>query len=164
MMAFPYYPTAWDIAQSEDLAPSDRLVLLALVEHADDTGDCFPGQERLAKWTGYSQRTVRASLKRLEARGVITRASRGNGKGGRSSDLTRLLIPKAATGSANRHSTNGKPADISGNGVSGNLGQGKPEAVAGEPVSRTNTSHGEQNGKSPRGTRDLYVVEGQVAA
>jgi DNA-binding MarR family transcriptional regulator len=94
-MAFAYYPTAWDCLDADQMSPRDRLVLLAIVEHADDRGKTWVGQARLARYTGYSQRTVRASLKALETREFIHRSPRGNGKGGRSTDIVRLRIPKA---------------------------------------------------------------------
>lgn len=52
--------------------PSDKLVLIALADHAhDDGGGSYPSVERLVKMTGLSERTVRTSLRRLEDGGHI---------------------------------------------------------------------------------------------
>jgi predicted ArsR family transcriptional regulator len=95
-MAFGFYPTAWDMGELECLSARDLLVLLALVEHADDDGVCWPGQERLAQMTRVNSRTVRRALKRLEQIGLIQRTRRwAEDGGGRTSDLIRLRFPKA---------------------------------------------------------------------
>lgn len=98
-MAFDYYPTAWDCLDAECMSARDRLVLLALVEHANSDGEAWPSQRRLARYTGYSVRTVRAALKALETSELILREARGNGRGGRATDMVRLRIPKAARAS-----------------------------------------------------------------
>ncbi|MDX6588111.1 MAG: hypothetical protein QOI31_2584 [Solirubrobacterales bacterium] len=93
-MGFEFYPPAWEVAIEDDLPKTPRLVLLAVVEHADVEGQCFPSQKRLALFTGLSERAVRNALRELEERGVIERKSRGSDKGGRTSDLITLRIPK----------------------------------------------------------------------
>jgi hypothetical protein len=55
-MAFRLYPRAWETAMGENLPSAERLVLLAIVEHADNAGACYPSQERLAKFTGLIDR------------------------------------------------------------------------------------------------------------
>lgn len=52
-----------------------RAVLTVLVLHTDPAGLCWPGQERIAKRTGLSRRTVNYALKELEALGLIKRRS-----------------------------------------------------------------------------------------
>jgi len=123
-MAFAYYPTAWEIAEIEQLRPRERLVLLAIVEHADDNGMCFPSHRRLARYTGLSVRTVGSALSGLQTKEFIFRERRGNSRGGRSSDLLRLLIPKAAKPAGK------PPGGVPKRGVTGKSAQEKPEEIA----------------------------------
>lgn len=51
---------------------SERLVLLALADHADDEGsNAYPSTDRLAWKTGYSRRNVQSILKELRDKGWI---------------------------------------------------------------------------------------------
>ncbi|UHD15031.1 DnaT-like ssDNA-binding domain-containing protein [Thiocapsa bogorovii] len=61
---------AWDC---RGLTPAQRLVLLALAEHADEAGDCWPSLSRLAARAEVDRRTVTRCLAALEARGLIQR-------------------------------------------------------------------------------------------
>ena len=56
------------------LTPAVRCVLLALAEHADDMGRCWPSLSRLARLSEVDRRTVTRALAALEARGLLTRA------------------------------------------------------------------------------------------
>lgn len=53
-----------------------RLVLLALADTANDTGECWPGVEHLADKTLISERQVRRHLDALERLGLLTRRRR----------------------------------------------------------------------------------------
>jgi len=55
----------------EALKATPRFVLVALAEHADDKGRCYPSIARLARRTGLSERAVQSSIKRLCAAGFI---------------------------------------------------------------------------------------------
>ena len=57
-----------------------RCILLALAEHADEEGRCWPSLTRLAALTEADRRTVTRGLAELEARGFLTR-DRRPGKG-----------------------------------------------------------------------------------
>lgn len=70
---------------------TEKFVLVVLADYADEEGSCFPGQKRIAEKVGGSERTVRRSLKSLEARGLIRRERRSRGDGSRSSD--RYVLP-----------------------------------------------------------------------
>lgn len=64
-------------------SPTDKFVMLALVDHAWDEGtNCYPSQARLADITGYSVRAVRNSLERLRTEHRIE-IMRGGWRGGR---------------------------------------------------------------------------------
>ena len=58
-----------------------KFVLLAVANYCDEYGQCYPSQQRLAKDTLMSVRSVRTHLAKLEAQGFITRLKRfENGK------------------------------------------------------------------------------------
>ena len=59
-----------------DLEPSAKIVLLSLADHADDTGQCWPSQQTLAKKTSQSVDSVQRRLKELERLGFITHTAR----------------------------------------------------------------------------------------
>ena len=59
----------WD----QDLPTSQKMLLLAIADHADDDGDnAWPSKARLAKKVGLSENRIRQMLRRLEADGWIT--------------------------------------------------------------------------------------------
>lgn len=60
------------IFESETLGPTERLILLALADHADDSGRCYPSISRLAQRTGLSERAVRNNVRAMEKTGYIT--------------------------------------------------------------------------------------------
>lgn len=72
------------------LAPSEKLVLLALANFANEQMQCWPSQERLALDTELSCRTVWTSLKSLEAKALVSRASRKRSDGTRATDVFTL--------------------------------------------------------------------------
>lgn len=69
-----------------------HLLLVNLANYADQNGYCFPGQELLAKRIGRSTDSVQRHLKKLEARGLISRERRSTDAGFRTSDLYKLHI------------------------------------------------------------------------
>lgn len=69
---------------------SEKLLLLALANYADENMTCFPSQKRLADDACLSQRTVLNLLADLEARRMISRARRHRPDGSRSSDSITL--------------------------------------------------------------------------
>jgi len=68
------------IFESESLPPTARLVLLALADHADDTGRCYPSIARLCRRTGLSERAAQTNIKKMVDAGYI-RIVTGGGKG-----------------------------------------------------------------------------------
>ena len=61
-------------AQLVGATGTDAAILAALWSHADRHGGCWPSQARLAALTGRCERTVRTSVQRLAALGLIVRA------------------------------------------------------------------------------------------
>lgn len=84
------------------LSPSEKLVLLALANFANEGLQCWPSQERLAADTELSARTVWSALKGLEERGVLVRESRKRSDGTRATDVFTLNLddPKPVAKSA----------------------------------------------------------------
>lgn len=76
-----------------DLPPSKRLVMLALADHANDEGICYPSIARLCLRTGMKERTVQTHIRELEAGGHLSREM-NKGRGG--SNLYHLTPAKSA--------------------------------------------------------------------
>jgi hypothetical protein len=79
-------------AWKQDLKGTDKLVLVALADNADDEGVCWPGQKFLAEKCGMTDRSVRTILTRLEEAHLIRRSPRFRRDGSRSSDLIELAV------------------------------------------------------------------------
>jgi DNA-binding MarR family transcriptional regulator len=78
--------------KTKGLGPSDKLLLLALANYADDQMKCWPSHRTLADDTGLSQRTILTSFKRLEDAGLLSRAYRPRADGSRASDIITLSL------------------------------------------------------------------------
>lgn len=78
-------------AYALDLPMGPKAALLALANHADGDGVCYPGQARLCRMVGCSERALRRYLDDLQARGIIDRQQRRRADGSRTSDEYRLL-------------------------------------------------------------------------
>lgn len=50
---------------SHDLPKTDRLILVAIVAHANAEGDAWPSVQTIAEYVGCSERTVQRALRRL---------------------------------------------------------------------------------------------------
>lgn len=68
------------VFESQSLGPTERLIMLALADHADDDGRCYPSIERLCQRTGLSERAVQSNIRKLTKGGYV-RVNRGGGKG-----------------------------------------------------------------------------------
>lgn len=65
---------------SETLKPTERLVMLALADHADDEGRCYPSIPRLCQRTGLGERAVQTNIRSLCDAGYLT-VEQGGGRG-----------------------------------------------------------------------------------
>ncbi|WP_082881539.1 helix-turn-helix domain-containing protein [Eikenella sp. NML120348] len=65
---------AWDMS----LPMGQKMLLLALCDHANDEGVCYPSQERLAAKCSMALRTVVSHCKWLEQRGILRKERRQN--------------------------------------------------------------------------------------
>jgi biotin operon repressor len=68
------------LLKSKTLSAGDKMTFAMLLSYAWQNDFCFPGQERLAKDLGLSDRSVRTHLKSLEASGLLAIKRRGQGK------------------------------------------------------------------------------------
>lgn len=69
---------------------SEKLLLLALANYADENMRCWPSQKRLAADTCLSERTVRTLLAAMEGRKLLSREEQRRRDGSRSSDVVTL--------------------------------------------------------------------------
>jgi DNA-binding transcriptional ArsR family regulator len=60
------------IFDSKTLAPTARLIMLALADHADDDGRCYPAMSRLCERTGLTDRAIQKNMKALVDDGFVT--------------------------------------------------------------------------------------------
>lgn len=79
---------AWELP----LRATDKFVLIALADMADEEHSCFPGQKTLAGMVGASLSTVERALKKLENDGLLTRQERRNASGYKTSDRYYLSV------------------------------------------------------------------------
>ena len=63
-------------AWSADICATDKIVLLALADHANDEGRCWPGVGSIKDKCGLSQRGVQNAIKRLCEAGHLSRIER----------------------------------------------------------------------------------------
>lgn len=98
---------AWELP----LRSTDKFVMVALADLADEKHSCFPGQKALAAMTGASEVTVRRAIARMEEQGLLTREERRNESGYKSSD--RYFLQVGATVDSHR-SKRSVGADLTG--------------------------------------------------
>lgn len=83
---------AWDV---DGITPTEKLVLLAIADNADDDGYAWPGVETLCAKTCLKRRAVLKALGHLESTGFLERSARYRGRGtqgGRTSNGYRLRL------------------------------------------------------------------------
>jgi Helix-turn-helix domain len=77
-----------------DLTPSEKLLLLAMADHANDAGTrVYPSIERLVWKTGLGERTVYRTMRILEGDGIVVKEAQGGGRG--KTTHYRLVLEKA---------------------------------------------------------------------
>ncbi len=72
---------ALDWAFKLPIPPTQKLVLLAMADHADAEGVCWPSVPNLCAKTSLARRTVFAMQAWLEAHGLIQKVEQGGGRG-----------------------------------------------------------------------------------
>jgi DNA-binding transcriptional ArsR family regulator len=75
---------AW--AWRQQLSGPEKLVLMALADHADEDGICWPGNAHIARKCNLSQRSVQRHIKNLIDNGYMTAHRRYRDTGGQTSN------------------------------------------------------------------------------
>ncbi|MDP3330600.1 MAG: helix-turn-helix domain-containing protein [Methylococcaceae bacterium] len=94
-------------AWTQQITPSQKIVLLSLADRADEEGYCYPSVKRLELDCSMTRRTIQRNLSELEALKLIERKSRFTGSGQTSNDF--FLI-----GIVDRHGENTPKTNRSG--------------------------------------------------
>jgi DNA-binding MarR family transcriptional regulator len=84
--------SAW--AWAQPVSGNRKLVLLALADHADREGVCWPGLRGLADKCGIGERAVKAHTQALEVAGYLKRERRRGERGAYRSNLYRLSLTR----------------------------------------------------------------------
>ena len=71
-MSIALMTAAWAL----DLPSTEKLVLLALADNANDSGCCWPSMATIARKCGLTDRAVRAAMRRLEEGGHVSSSER----------------------------------------------------------------------------------------
>ena len=72
--------------------PTQKLVLIAVADHADHEGKCFPSVSHLVNKTSLTRRTIFRALAELEQAGLIARVKRQRPNGSLTSTEYELLL------------------------------------------------------------------------
>ncbi|RKV62922.1 MAG: hypothetical protein D8H97_45005, partial [Neisseria sp.] len=95
-----------------DLPMGQKMLLLALCDHANDDGVCYPSQEKLAQKCSMGERTVINHIQWLERHGIVSRERRQNTQR-RKSDLYQITLSNYTPEPANSAPANSAPAKFS---------------------------------------------------
>lgn len=64
-----------------DLPRDEKIVLLAFADHCNDEGFCYPSVSRIARKSGYSDRSIQRKISSLVGSGLLEASSRSGGRG-----------------------------------------------------------------------------------
>ncbi|EKS29705.1 helix-turn-helix domain-containing protein [Afipia felis] len=100
------------------LSATEKLVLIAICDRANQKGECWPSQKNTAERCGLTERTVNSALKSLEKNCLIRRRRRIKTSGSRTSDLITILAPDLFGARKNSKPSNqSQPENASSNHV-----------------------------------------------
>ena len=140
-------------ALDADLPPADKLLLVLLADHADDsTGKCWPSQAYLARRAGVTRKSVNQIISRLVDKGLVTVQKRYRDTGAQRSNMYRVLPNVTPPCVQKLHPP---------------VTQGYTEPVSNEPVSNESITPITPNGSYPqvqKNARKLSAVEQAEAA
>ncbi len=75
------------------LSPTQKFIMIALADNANDEGICYPFIETITQKTSYTKRTIISNIEQLENYGYLQKRIRARKKGGRYSNIY-LLFPQ----------------------------------------------------------------------
>ena len=85
---------AWEL----DIPTNEKMLLLALCDHANDDGVCYPSYDKLQNKCSFASRsTISANLKRLEAKNIIKKKIRNQSVGGRKTTVYTIDLEAQST-------------------------------------------------------------------
>ena len=70
-MSFEAVKWAWDQWDRDDITCPQKILLMALANHADEEGKCFPRQATLARKTSLKRQAANRNLGALEDLGLL---------------------------------------------------------------------------------------------
>lgn len=78
-VSFLYDVEVYDVGEREGrkLRMGDKMVYITLLQHADKKGQCYVSELTIADYIGWSERSVRRSIKTLKAAGYVDVEERG---------------------------------------------------------------------------------------
>ena len=145
---------AWELP----LSPTEKLVILALADCANDEGECWPSIATIARKSNLGERSVQRSIQALKDAGHLSRHEVA-GKGCRytihprhcDTPATKSPVPHSRTAPPQWHPT---PATVAP----------KPSLNHQEPTKKKNRAHELPDGWQPRcfgaGTKSQRIVDG----
>ena len=132
-----------------------KLVLLALADHADEKGVCWPGRKGVAEKVGITPSAVTRLLGQLEAGGLVRREPRFAEEGRQTS--SRYVLPVVQAPAQER--AGGVPS-----GADGPSAPASSQEPSGEPLtesSRGNPPKSPRSGKRRKGGLRVVGAEGK---
>ena len=87
-MSIKYMTAVWDLP----LKGNDKLVMLALADHANDDGECYPSWSKIQDKTGVSKGTLSYIIKVLEGIGLLSHKKRFTNYGKKTSNLYTITL------------------------------------------------------------------------
>ena len=84
-------------AFEQPINATEKVVLLALADHANEHGVCWPSVSILMKRANVGERTVQRAIQSLEGAGYLTRERRARDNGSDTSNLYRLIFDRTPT-------------------------------------------------------------------
>jgi len=96
-----------------DLPTNEKMLLLALCDHANDDGVCYPSYDKLQIKCSFARATVSANLKRLEAKNLVKKVLRNQAEGGRKTTIYTIdLVAQSSTAELTPQSSTAEPQKV----------------------------------------------------
>lgn len=157
----------WAFEESGVTTNAQWSVLVVLANRADEDNTCWPGQEKIARESRQSVRTVRAALAALEEAGLISRQERRRPSDNmRTSDRYTLHLEKKSPATV---ALDPKESPANNAEVTGKKRTESPATVASQEALRKNLSEEPSGEPSPANNRkttapDIFRVTDQMRA
>ena len=158
-MSIKIQTQVWEL----DLGHTDLMILLAMADHANDFGRCYPSIPYLAWKTSYSERQVQRTIKELRDKEILVPVSYLNGGRGRATEY-RIDTAKGDTKSPfktdKRVTSTTEKGDILS--LKGDIQSVKGDIAMSPQPSGTIKNHQETFTSSPKKTRRVVELTEEV--